>query len=173
MPKLITEDDIKRVWDTYEAIHGVPTITNEERLKGARKLYRTATGVAWKGKTRLTFGRSYVNDGQSTLFVKVGSPWRQVCNDLASDLTSTTQLEMRRQHRINVEYLLAKRVCQSDWLLGVLKPKPKAPPTKEEKRAAKIAALEARREQWVKKRDRATNAIKKIDRSLNATRRFA
>jgi hypothetical protein len=53
-----------------------------------------------------------------------------------------------------------------DQYLEEVKPEPKAKPTAEEKRAAKVRNLLARRKAWVTKLRRAETALKKIDQSL-------
>jgi hypothetical protein len=180
MPRKITAEDIQLVWHTYEQVHGVQEITTQEAFIGARKLYRTATGETWTGVCVLAKGKAPTQIKDGTFIVNRSKGWREMCCDIAHDLTWGMAPEWEpadtdyEQWCLNVYMLLSRRVCEGNWLVGALKPEPKAklaPPSKDEKRRAKIEALEERLARWQKKALRARTAIVKINRSLRAYKR--
>jgi hypothetical protein len=170
MPKLITQADIDRVWDTYEAIHGTQPLTIAEVEAGVKKLLR-AGGAKERKRVQIKFvtGRNrthFVDLNQLNVNLEVAS-WRSI--------VWTVTWRCNQNRPASVEYKLAKRACEGNFLVGALIPVPKVmvPLSKEQIRATKIARLVARRKVWEAKQLRARTWIKKIDRSLNAYRRHA
>lgn len=168
MPKKIRQVDIDNLWHTYESIHGTQPLVKGEVLVGVRKLLRAAGAPNYKDvEVKFVTGRNqtrFVERNQLNVNLQTGG-WREIAHSIgwrADNGTMATQMK------------LARKVCEEGWLVGKMIPKPKPkppPPTKDEQRAVNIARLKARRDAWFRKKDRAVNAIKKIDRSLAAYRR--
>jgi hypothetical protein len=178
MPRKIKRADIERVWETYRQIQGLPIPTQEEIQRGMPKLIRAATGESWKGP--IITGTSgptrfeHVSKNGAwgyELWVNRKSGWPCICQELTKAVSNADPPTWHGD--LSIELKLARRVCEKHWLVGALGPKIKTvvAPSKDEVRREKVERLEVRRAAWVKKRERATNAIKKIDRSLTAYRR--
>ena len=176
MPKKITKADIELVWHTYEALQGVPVLTEAEVIRGVPKLLR-AGGMTFTKAFAIKFvtGRNNTRAiSPGRLNVNLAQGWRPIVRMCAWRATSNSSIHHTGLINPTIEIKLARVVCSRDWLVGALKPKPKekVTPSKAEIRNTKIAALEARLLGWMKKQARADTAIHKINRSLNALRRY-
>jgi hypothetical protein len=168
MPRLITQADIDHVWHTYESIHGVPPLTQEEVERGVKVLLRAGSaGSRERVKVKIVSGRNithFIDQYQFNVNLQEAN-WRDIVRQVAWRCDGGSKVMERN---------LARRACEGNFLVGALKPVPVVvvKPTKEEARKQKIERLEARLEVWQRKQDRAKVWIRKINRSLNAYRRF-
>jgi hypothetical protein len=181
MLRKINEEDIDHLWDTYYKVYGTFPLTEQEITRGFKKLWRAVEKRSFVGqlaiskaetrRSNVVFAANVYHPTRSVVYIHPAVTFKDLCKWAA--YRKVNSLAPSKLHAL--EYVLAKRVCEKGWLTGALQPKPKAPkppPTKEQIRKIKIARLEARRDAWESKINRAKKALSKINRSLNTYRRI-
>lgn len=147
----------------------LPTLTGDEAIAAAKRLYRFAMKKSWKGKWKLTSGRRYTWPRSGTFYVNPNrdnwsdapAGWPDLIH-MMSHYCFRQLMPHRKPHDSRHLYLerdMVEYVLTHGWLDGKLKPKPKAPVTPD--RAAQLAA---RAKRWETKRRRAETALRKITR---------
>jgi len=147
----------------------VPLPTEAEAIAGARRLFRKATGRAWRGRVRIASGNRHTWVRRGVLYVNPTYRWRPgwpgIVHGIAhyahylkhpddpphSDRQAYTERDL-------VDYVLAQ-----GWLDGKLKrpatTKPKRDPVKD-----RYQRILAREKTWESKLKRAENALAKVRR---------
>lgn len=161
-----TSDLYTRTNDSWQAKpHELPKLTGQEAVSAVKRLYRKATGRAFKGKFKVTSGnrRTWIWNG-----VYVVNP-DQGWHDIVHDVSHLCHRKINRGEKphsprhARLEKMLIEHIISNGWLDGALKREEKPEPPKSEIR---VERLKARLERWLRIERRAATAIKKINRSL-------
>lgn len=159
-------DPVDALWRSIT----VPPITRAKGVSAAKKLARHFGGLA-DCSPNVTRRVRYLGDGRRCWISTTGGydiqkGWARLAHDMAHTI-------YRRRHngafpphggghakleREVVEYIIAQ-----SWLLFPLRTKPK--PTLDEKRATKLASIDARIARWTTKAKRAATALRKLQRA--------
>lgn len=157
----------------------LPIPTDDEALRGAKKLLRSV-GVRidaydWK----VTHGRRYTYGRRGTIYVNPDHGWQEIVHLLSHwhfQKKYGGAFKPHDRRHATIERRMIETVIARGWLTGALnRPDPvEAPkPTRQEARLATIARKVELRDEWIRKRDRAVRAIARYDRSINALKRHA
>lgn len=164
MSRVTRAEWYQRVNDAWPA--DIPELTADEATRAARKLFRFATGRTFTGQVRITSGQRFNRIARGTIYVnpqgyRPYKGWVALVHDLSHYLKPCRH----GGEHARFELRMIKEVIKRGWLTGVLRSVTVAA-TPDDKRAQKIARLEARLKSWETKQRRATNAIKRITKSL-------
>jgi len=139
--------------------------TDQEAIRGAKRLYKKAMGRPWKGEVKITSGNRHTWIRRRVMFVNPNYRWHRGWPGIVHDLSHWAHHKKNPNDRPHsskqayierdlVDYLLAQ-----GWLDGALKPKPSKPkPDIVVLRYQRILDREAR---WKSKLSRAENALTK------------
>lgn len=166
----------------------VPALTADEAVAAAKKLYRFAHGRSWKGKVVVTSGRNHTRmgyagrrrhqfDGTARPYAIIVNP-RDGWHELVHHLSHWWGPHGHNAKHARYEMRMIKEVVRRGWLEGALKrepePEPAPIPAEEAKalaRAMKVERTDAAIERWERKKRRAENALKKLQRRKAALER--
>lgn len=143
----------------------VPTLTGEEAVRAAKRLYRHIMARPWPGEVRLTSGNRYTYPRRGVLYVNPEGHhfggWRDLVHDLSHHCFRRRHPDRRPHHwtHANLERRMIQYVLEQGWLDGALKPKAKAAVDARQRRYQRVLA---RIKAWETKRKRAENALKKL-----------
>jgi hypothetical protein len=130
------------------------------------------------GTVKFVTGNSRSYEDVSTWRINLQDSWALVLENYAWNWAQATYSGSRKTGKFELLWMRVYRTLTLEFFrrglyLPPTAPPPKQPPSKNELRAKKIAALEVRRVKWEKVLHRAEMAIAKIDRSLRAYQRHA
>lgn len=150
----------------------VPPLGREEGVQAAKRLYRRFGSLA-DCSPNVTRRPSYRGAGRRVWISATGGysiykGWARLAHDCAHGIFRQRHNRSFRPHdgghakleREVVEYIIAQ-----SWLLFPLRSVAKPTPTPDEKRATKLAALDARIARWTTKAKRAATALRKLHRA--------
>lgn len=167
----------------------LPELTGEEAVRAAAKLFRFVHGRRYTKPIRVGTGNTLSGFDSHGIVVnprryRYGNAenpvedygWEDMIHGLSHDFGRT---RAERQHggaHARLEIRMIKEVIKRGWLNGTLKAPERAPkpePTKDELRAKKLVALEAKLKRWTTKLKRAQTAMRQLHRSRSAMLRHA
>ena len=159
-----------------------PILSPEESLAAARKLYRHATGKAWRGKWALVSGNRLTYPRNGTFYVNPDRVYNSE-RGLRDIIHLISHYCHRRLHphdkphslrQLRLEARLTKFALERRWHEGALKAtaKPiKAPAPKPDAVALRYRRMVSRRDKWKAEAIRATRLLEKAERELRAYER--
>lgn len=153
------------------------SLTALEAIRAARKLYRFVTGKSIPAQNvRLTSGNRSTDIRRGIMFVNPQGAkrdthrgWEALVHDLSHRLVNVAH----GGEHARLEIRMIKEVVKRGWLNGTLRDEPKADAPTIDPRDAKRARTVAAIARWEAKVRRATNALRKLRRSLAAQDRAA
>lgn len=168
--------------ETKPKYHGVnsqwpdvlPPLSDQEALAGTKRLYRKATGKAFKGEWKITTGNRrtwvrnhvfYVNPGSTGWTGDARPGWPDIVHNIshyAHWKLHPTWASHGPAHR-ELEEDLTRYVIEQGWLQGTLKREPKAVVPAIDRRYTNVVAGIVR---WTTKLKRAKTALTKLERKL-------
>jgi len=162
----------------------VPTLTAEEAVRAAKKLYRFAMGFSWTGPVVVTSGnrntwvraRRVNGAWERVLVVNPEHGWHDLVHLLSHYCHERTAHDGEHGHNAahaRAEMRMIKEVVRRGWLDGKLKDEPKPEPPPIDPRAVKLERTDASIARWEAKLRRAENALKKLRRRKRAMERYA
>lgn len=142
----------------------LPSLTGQEAISAAKRLYRLAMKKAFRGPWALTSGNRYSYPRGGTFYVNADRGWHHLVHDLSHHCH-------RRLHpnadphgpgHSFIEREMIQHVVSSGWLAGTLRreERPKA-----DIRDVRYARIVARIEAWERKERRAKSALAKLRRT--------
>lgn len=151
----------------------VPALTADEAVAAARRLYRFALGRTFTGKVIVTTGNRRAfrlgwEGNTRAIYVNPTQGWRDFVHGASHWLDFEANGRSRHDtHHARFEAKLVREVIRRGWLDGKLRDTaraPKAAPTLDDKRRAKLARIEAAVDRWERKAKRAKTALTKLAR---------
>ncbi len=154
--------------DRYVRVNGawprpIPSLTPQEALSAAKRLYRIAMGRPFKGAMQITSGNRHTWIRQGVFYVNPENGW----HDLVHDISHYAHWRLhpdKSGHDFRHAYLekqLVETVVTKGWLEGKLKRTPKEKPPVQEVRYQRILD---RIKAWRTKQKRAANALAKLEK---------
>jgi len=150
----------------------LPPLSDQEALAGAKRLFRKATGKAFKGKWKIATGNRYTWPRRGVFYVnprRTGDlrhfqpGWPDLVHFIshwAMHVLHPTWKSHCSAH-LSLEKELTEYVIAQGWLEGKLKAQPKAVVPAIDRRYANVTAGIAR---WTTKLKRAKTALAKLER---------
>ncbi|MBO0736287.1 MAG: hypothetical protein J2P48_06925 [Alphaproteobacteria bacterium] len=160
---------IRNTRDHYKLVNslwpkGLPKLEGPEAVSAAKRLWRVATGKAWKGTWAIGRGNHRTYPRGSRFLVNPHQGW----HDMVHDLSHAAHMRVNRRGKphdgdhARLEAKLIRYVVDHGWLDGKLKPKPKAVPSLEDKTRARLQRVAQLIKGWETKAKRANTALKKL-----------
>lgn len=150
-----------------------PTITAEEAVKAARKLWRWGMGEKYAGRIKVTSGNRYTWERYGVLNVNPtsthhGGGWDALIHDLSHLLWRRANGGNAKPHEkghAKFELAMRKEVLKRGWLNGSLKDKPEPEKPSVDPKAQKYRCIVIRMDRWLAKKKRAERALAKLSRA--------
>lgn len=156
--------------EKYQSVNGawpetVPSITAQEAVSAAKRLYRFTLKRSFRGKVRLTSGNRYTRISSGVMIVNPDRGWQSLVHLLSHHCHRRLWPKHRphdgRGTHAAIEREMINHVIASGWLDGVLRRPEKENPDPREVRQARVLA---RIVAWESKLRRAQNALAKLNR---------
>jgi hypothetical protein len=172
MSKLYNEIDVHTdrapVWPDV-----IPPMTADEATKAAKRLWRYSMGTTFEGVVIITSGNRHNRIGwkgnRRAIWANPERGWKSFVHELSHWFDFIANgVSKHGKHHMRFERKLIKEVIERGYLDGKLKTAERAPPTVDEVKAKKLAALRARIKAWESKHRRAENALKKLRKQEKA-----
>jgi hypothetical protein len=153
-----------------------PILSPEESLAAAKKLYRHATGKAWKGKWELASGNRHTWPRRGIYYVNPDRRWGE--RGLRAIIHAISHYCHRRLHpndkphsirQLRLEARLTKFALERRWHEGTLKRQPEAPepvatePAKPDRVLLRYRRMVTRRDKWRVEAERAKRLLAKAE----------
>lgn len=141
----------------------VPPLTGQEAISATKRLWRLATGKAYRGKFQLTSGNRYSYPRSGVFYVNPERGWQRLVHDLSHAAHQRVHPSKRPHHWLHgdLERRMAEMVITKGWLEGKLRRDPKPKP---DIRLVREQRIQARIATWERKLKRAENALRKLRR---------
>ena len=167
--------------DWYERVNAawggnVPTLTQAEHVKIARRMYRFIMGATWTGAVQITSGNRYAWIRRGVLIVNPTQPINGRRGDvhlLSHKFDSLLNPDSAPHHsnHARIELSMVKEIVKRGYLTGALAPEAKPEKPAAAPKSVKYACTLRAIERWDAKYRRAANALKRLGRSLKAQER--
>ena len=156
--------------EKYQSVNGawpetVPTVTAQEAVPAAKRLYRLVMKRPFRGRVRVSSGNRYTWIRGGVMTVNPDRGWQSLVH-LLSHYCHRKLWPKHKPHdgrgtHAAIEREMITHVVASGWLDGALKRPDKEKPDPREVRQARVLA---RIVAWDSKLRRAQNALKKLNR---------
>ena len=144
--------------------------TEQEAIRGAKRLYRIAMGHAWTGKVKLTSGNRYTWIRHGVLYVNPNhsreSGWKGIVHCIShwAHYRKNPQEKPHSPKQAYIERDLVDYVLSNGWLDGSLKKTKAKPKPKIDIVQVRYQRILKREAAWKAKLSRAKNAWSKLDK---------
>ncbi len=152
----------------------VPSLSGDEAIRAAKRLYRFGMRRTFKGPVRLTSGNRYTWIRRGEMVVNTGGwqgGWKGLVHMLSHYCHQRLHPEEKPHGRVHAqaEIRMIKEVLKRGWLDGKLKSTPKLPKPAPDP----LLRLYARRKAWITRSKRAETALRKISRRIRRLEKAA
>ncbi|HEY2530387.1 MAG TPA: hypothetical protein VGJ20_21035 [Xanthobacteraceae bacterium] len=166
--------------EKYRSVNGawpmddVPLPTPQEALTGAKRLYRLVMGKPWRGQWKPTSGNRNTWPRRGVFYVNpegcdfgVGRGWPTLIHGLSHychrRLYPGHKPHDGRGTHAWIERRMVEHVVNSGWPAGKLR-RPEKPKAEADLKAVRHERILKRIDAWTRKRKRAENALRKLNR---------
>jgi hypothetical protein len=156
-------DSVNKIWPKE-----IPPCTRIEAQRGAQRLVTAFIGASY-GAPRVR--RCWI--ALSPPYGTLSRGWRRLVHDVSHRAWSAQHRGQRPHSGFHaaLEREMAEYVVSHGWLDGKLKPTPTAKPTRQERRASRLAGAEAKLAAWERRVKLATGKVRRWRRRVQALRR--
>jgi hypothetical protein len=145
----------------------IPPLTELEAVRAARKLFRFTMRRTFNGKVFVTSGRRYTWIRRGNIYVNPEKGWKELVHMISHWCCHRMRPEAKNHSKVHArfEQRMVKEVLKRGWLQGTLKTEPVVINSLD----VKMARLDKREREWLRRLRRAQTALKSIKRSKTAT----
>jgi hypothetical protein len=145
----------------------LPALSEQEAISAAKRLYRLASGRAFKGTFRITSGNRRTWIRQGVFVVNPAHGWKNLVHAVSHLAHYKCHPGKSGHHWTHLDYerRLTEAVLSKGWLDGALR---RAAPVAVDKRLIAQQRIIARIAAWETKQRRATTALAKLQRQKAA-----